>query len=94
MSDGALLKDTTIRRIAAAHGKTAAQFILRWHIQEGFSVIPGATNPDYINENIRIFDFALTDDEMESNRSLNKEQRFLNATYEQVQRFGMMPMRD
>lgn len=94
MSDGALLKDTTIRKIAAAHGKTAAQIILRWHIQEGFSVIPGATNPDYINENILIFDFALTDDEMEAIRSLNKEQRFFNATYEQVQRFGMMPMRD
>ena len=65
--------------------KTAAQVILRWHIQEGFSAIPGATNPDYIEENIRIFDFELTDGEMAQMRSLDKEQRFFNATLEQVE---------
>lgn len=86
MSDGALLKDSVIMKIAEAHGKTPAQVILRWHIQEGFSVIPGASNPDYIKENIRIFDFALTDGEMEQMRSLNKEQRFFNATLEDVEK--------
>lgn len=75
-----------IMKIAEAHGKTPAQIILRWHIQEGFSVIPGASNPDYIKENIRIFDFALTDGEMEQMRSLNKEQRFFNATLEDVEK--------
>ena len=94
MSNGALLKDPTIIKIAEAHGKSAAQIILRWHIQEGFSVIPGATNPDYIKENIQIFDFELTDKEMQTIRSLNKEQRFFNVTYEQVQQFGMSPMKD
>lgn len=77
-----------------AHGKSPAQVILRWHIQEDFSVIPGATNPDYINENIQIFDFELTNDEMQSIRSLNKEQRFFNVTYEQVEQFGRAPMKD
>ncbi len=86
MSDGALLKDPVIMKIAEAHGKTPAQVILHWHIQEGFSVIPGASNPDYIKENIRIFDFALTDGEMEQIRSLNKEQRFFNATLEDVEK--------
>ena len=86
MSDGALLKDPVIMKIAEAHGKTPAQVILRWHIQEGFSVIPGASNPDYIKENIRIFDFALTDGEMGQMRSLNKEQRFFNATLEDVEK--------
>lgn len=86
MSDGELLKDPVIMKIAEAHGKTPAQVILRWHIQEGFSVIPGASNPDYIKENIRIFDFALTDGEMEQMRSLNKEQRFFNATLEDVEK--------
>ena len=85
MSNGALLKDPTIMKIAESHGKTAAQVILRWHIQEGFSAIPGATNPDYIEENIRIFDFELTDGEMAQMRSLDKEQRFFNATLEQVE---------
>ncbi|WP_304954139.1 aldo/keto reductase [uncultured Bacteroides sp.] len=85
MSNGALLKDPTIMKIAESHGKTAAQVILRWHIQEGFSAIPGATNPDYIEENILIFDFELTDGEMAQMRSLDKEQRFFNATLEQVE---------
>lgn len=78
MSKGALLKDPTIMNIAKTHGKTPAQVILRWHIQEGFSVIPGASNPDYIRENIKIFDFELTDEEMKQMRSLNKEKRFFN----------------
>ena len=86
MSNGALFKDPVIRRIAEAHGKTPAQVILRWHIQEGFSVIPGASNPDYIKENIQIFDFALTDEEMAQMCSLNKEQRFFNATLDDVKR--------
>lgn len=94
MSNGALLKDPTIMKIAEAHGKTPAQAILRWHIQEGFSAIPGASNPDYIEENIEIFDFELTDGEMEQMRALNKERRFFNATYEEVERMGKMPLRD
>lgn len=94
MSNGALLKDSTIMKIAEAHGKTPAQVILRWHIQEGFSVIPGASNPDYIKENIQIFDFALSGEDMAAIRSLNKEKRFFNATYEQVEEMGKIPMRD
>lgn len=86
MSNGALFKDPVIRKIAEAHGKSPAQIILRWHIQEGFSVIPGATNPDYIKENIQIFDFALTDEEMQQMRSLNKEQRFFTMPEEGVRR--------
>ena len=86
MSNGALLKDPTIMEIAKAHGKTAAQVILRWHIQEGFSVIPGASNPDYIKENIDIFDFTLTDDEMVEMRGLNKERRFFNMSFSDVER--------
>jgi diketogulonate reductase-like aldo/keto reductase len=84
MSQGALFKDPVIKDIAAAHQKTPAQIILRWHIQEGFSVIPGATNPDYIKENISIFDFALSDDDMAIMRSLNKEKRFFTVPFEQL----------
>lgn len=85
MSQGALLRDPEIMKIAEAHGKTPAQIILRWHIQEGLSAIPGATNPDYINENIGIFDFELTDGEMQTMRSLNKETRFFNMPLPQVE---------
>lgn len=86
MSKGALLKDPTIMNIAKTHGKTPAQVILRWHIQEGFSVIPGASNPDYIRENIKIFDFELTDEEMKQMRSLNKEKRFFNMSLKDKER--------
>jgi diketogulonate reductase-like aldo/keto reductase len=86
MSNGALLKDPVIKEIAAAHHKSPAQIILRWHIQEGFSVIPGATNPDYIKENISIFDFALSDEEMATMRSLNKDKRFFNVPLEDLKK--------
>lgn len=86
MSNGVLFKDPVIRQIAEAHGKTPAQVILRWHMQEGFSAIPRASYPDYIKENIAIFDFKLTDKEMAQMRSLNKEKRFFNATLEEVEK--------
>ena len=87
MSNGALFKDPMIQEIAAAHGKTPAQIILRWHIQEGHSAIPGATDHGYITENIDIFDFELTPFEMEQMRKLNKEQRFFNMDYKQAEQF-------
>lgn len=95
MSNGALLRDPVICSIAEAHGKTPAQIFLRWHIQEGFSVIPGASNPDYIRENIRIFDFELTDEEMARIRSLNQEKRFFNMSLEEKERVYLnTPMKD
>ena len=86
-SNGALFKDKMIMNIAKAHKKTPAQIILRWEIQEGLSIIPGATNPDYIKENINIFDFSLSDSEMQAMRSLNKEDRFYKTNYEQLKKF-------
>lgn len=89
MSNGALLRDPAIVSIAKAHGKSPAQVILRWHIQEGFSVIPGASNPDYIKENIQIFDFELSDEEMSRIRALNKEERFFKLKQEDAERVFM-----
>ncbi len=62
-------------------GKTL-KAIDRWHMQMGFSVIPGASNPDYIHENIETFDFALSNHEMERMHQLNKEKRYFNMSYE------------
>lgn len=92
--DKDLLSDPAINKIAEAHNKSIVQIILRWHIQEGLSVIPGATNPDYIKENISIFDFALSEDEMAAMRSLNKDKRFFNMTLEQKQGFVNFKMND
>lgn len=60
-----LFNDPTIVEIAQAHKKTSAQIVLRWHMQAGNIAIPGSSNPDHILENISIFDFELTDEEME-----------------------------
>jgi diketogulonate reductase-like aldo/keto reductase len=84
--DKELLSDPAIGKIAGTYNKTIAQIILRWHIQEGFSVIPGATNPDYITENINIFDFELSNEDMMVMRSLNKEKRFFTMSLEQLER--------
>jgi diketogulonate reductase-like aldo/keto reductase len=58
------LDDPVIGAIAAAHGKTAAQMMLRWGLQHGRSVIPKSTKPSRIAENIDVFDFQLSADEM------------------------------
>ena len=81
-SKGELLRDPVINEIAKAHGKSPAQIIIRWHMQKGFSVIPGASNPDYIRENIETFDFALSNHEMQRIHQLNKEKRYFNMSYE------------
>jgi diketogulonate reductase-like aldo/keto reductase len=58
------LQDPTIGDIAQAHGKSPAQVMLRWALQEGRSVIPKSTKPNRIAENFDVFDFQLTDDEI------------------------------
>lgn len=72
---GEVLQDETIVKIAAAHGKTPAQVILRWHLQEGSIVIPKSVTPARIEENFRVFDFQLTSEEMEAIHKLNKNRR-------------------
>jgi diketogulonate reductase-like aldo/keto reductase len=59
-----LFDNEVILEIAKAHNKTAPQVILRWHVQTGGIAIPGSRNPDHILENITIFDFELTDEEL------------------------------
>ncbi|MBQ3633526.1 MAG: aldo/keto reductase [Paludibacteraceae bacterium] len=64
--------NSTIQQIAAAHGKSVYQIILRWHMQEGLCPVPGSTNPAHILENISIFDFALSDEEMAAIRGIDR----------------------
>lgn len=82
-SNGLILQDPVIKKIAGKHEKSPAQVVIRWHIQEGFSVIPGASSPDYIKENRNVFDFSLSDEEMEEIRALNTEKRIFNPPYEE-----------
>ncbi|MES2019403.1 MAG: aldo/keto reductase [Pseudomonadota bacterium] len=61
---GRLLRDPTVMRIAAHHGKTAAQVIVRWHVEHGLIVIPKSGNAERIRENIDVFDFQLAPSEL------------------------------
>ena len=63
-SHGSTLDDPTLQSIAAAHGKTAAQTMLRWHLQQGRQVIPKSVTPSRITENFEVFDFDLTADQL------------------------------
>jgi len=69
------LDDPTIERIASAHGRTPAQVVLRWHIQLGNIVIPKSVTPSRIEENFKIFDFELSDDDMHALFELDREER-------------------
>lgn len=67
----AMLADPVIREIAEAHGKDVGQIILRFEHQEGAIIFPKSTNPARIKSNMEIFDFALSEDEMEKMRALD-----------------------
>ncbi len=70
-NDRSTFDDPVIGQIAAAHGKTAAQVMLRWHLQEGRSAIPKSVQSDRIAENFDVFDFELSPDELRTIDSLD-----------------------
>lgn len=70
-----LLGNEVISKIAQAHEKSSAQIILRWDLQNGVVVIPGSSNPDHIMENTQLYDFELTDEEMEQIDALEKNEK-------------------
>lgn len=70
-----LLEDPVIQEIAEAHGKTPAQIILRWQLQTDVIAIPKSVTPSRIQENIAIFDFQLTEKDLEQIASLDKNHR-------------------
>ena len=70
-----LLGDETISSIAEAHGVSSAQVILRWDLQRGIVVIPGSSNPEHIKENLDLFSFELTEEEMAAIRALDRNEK-------------------
>ncbi|MCD8375113.1 MAG: aldo/keto reductase [Oscillospiraceae bacterium] len=70
-----LLGDETISAIADSHGVSSAQVILRWNLQKSVVVIPGSSNPDHIRENLDLFGFELTDEEMEQINALDRNEK-------------------
>ncbi|WP_342434150.1 aldo/keto reductase [Neobacillus sp. FSL H8-0543] len=72
---GEVLQDDVITKIAKSHSKSPAQVILRWHLQNNTIVIPKSVTPSRIEENINVFDFELTAEEMGEINNLNRNRR-------------------
>ena len=80
--DKGLQEEPVFTKLAEKYGKTAAQVILRWHVQMGTSIIPGSKNPMHIADNADIFDFELTDEEMAEIAKLDGTKKYYEATEE------------
>ena len=76
LADGTLLENPAVATVAAAHSKSPGQVLIRWSIQLGNVVIPRATSPAHIAENVDVFDFELTAAEMDSLNGLDDGTRF------------------
>lgn len=82
-----IMGEPLIGEIAKAHGKSPAQVILRWHVQQGNIVIPGSKTPSHIAQNIELFDFALTDEEMARIAALDRGDTIYHRTPELLDRY-------
>lgn len=74
LGSGAALDNSTIAEIAKKYGKSPAQAIIRWHIQQGFIVIPKSVTPERIKANIDVFDFELDADDLRKIEALDNPQ--------------------
>lgn len=88
--DKALIQEPLFTKFGKKYGKSNAQIILRWHIQAGNIVIPGSKNPAHIKDNLNLFDFALTDDEMAKITALDKQKRYYTSTPEMLKKYAEM----
>ena len=81
--DKDLINQEIFGKLAKKYNKTNVQIILRWHIQKGNVVFPKSTNPVHIKENFDIFNFNLTNEEMNEINKMGKTKRFYNLNVEQ-----------
>ena len=88
--DKALLEEPLFAELGKKYGKSAAQIILCWHMQDGNIVIPGSKNPEHIKANFDLFDFALTDEEMNKIAAMNRNKRYYTSTPELLKKYAEM----
>ena len=80
--NASIMSEPVIEEIAKTHGKSPAQVILRWHVQLGHSIVPGSKTPSHIAENLDLFDFELTNEEMAQINGLDKGEPIFQRTPE------------
>ncbi|KAF6085329.1 aldo-keto reductase family 1 member D1 [Phyllostomus discolor] len=80
LSSPPLLTDPLLKALGEKYNKTTAQVALRFNVQRGVAVIPKSFNPERIKDNFQIFDFSLTEEEMKSIETLNKNVRFVELS--------------
>ena len=83
---GKLLDNELIKEIGNKYNKTNAQVILRWHLQMGYIAIPGSSSREHIEENFNIFDFELTEEDMNKMKELDTETRFFTMSEEEQEK--------
>lgn len=86
--DKSLINEEVFTKLAERYSKSNVQIILRWHTQMGFVVIPGSKNYDHIRDNFNIFDFTLTDEEMNEIGRLNDGVRYYQRNDAQLASFA------
>lgn len=80
--DKKLMEEPVLKDLAEKYNKSVVQIILRWHEQEGFIPLPKSTNPEHIKSNLDIFDFELTEDEMNQIRALDTNRSYFQDYYD------------
>lgn len=88
--DQALIQEPVFSKLAEKYGKSNAQIILRWHIQDSNVVIPGSKNTDHIRANFELFDFSLSDAEMAEIAALNKNKRYYRNSFLKLKAYAKM----
>lgn len=83
-----MLNDPVFVQLAQKYHKTTVQIILRWHTQMGFGLVPGSKSKDHIKDNAHIFDFELTNEDMNLIASVNKHQPFYHVTKESLEKLA------
>lgn len=88
--DKTLREEPLFTELAHKYGKSNSQIILRWHIQNGNIVIPGSKNPQHIKENLAVFDFTLTENEMDRIAAMDQQKRYYHSTPAMLKKYASL----
>jgi len=91
LAQNKVFAEPKLKQIAESHGRTVAQIVLRWHLQNGVAVIPKSQNPARIRENIDLFDFSLDDQTMAAIDAMNTDLNLLGFTPDTIPAVLLQP---